>query len=305
MTVKLSETAFHKACAFVENQGRPLDVALLRHDLGTGASGAVLTALAVYQNPDGGFGHGLEPDIASPASSALATSVGLRVLRRVETAADQPMIRAALDWLEKTFDWDAGVWPIITAAVDEAPHAPWWEWSRDLADNWNGFRFNPSAELLGRLYDYRAHASHALLEAAEARMRRTVAEIELIEGAYDIKCAARLAETPGLPDDLRGPLTDLVVRSTIAHDPHDEHFPVLELAPTPNSLLASPLADRIDAAVEALIANQQDDGGWPVFWDWSFVDAAAWTKAKGDWRGWLTRDAIEALTAWGRTEGGG
>ncbi len=300
----LSNAGFHKACAFVEGEGRALDAALLRYDLGTGPAEAVLTALAAYQNPDGGFGHGLEPDMASPASSALATSVGLRFLRRIDADGGHPMVKAALDWVERTFDWEAGVWAIITAAVDEAPHAPWWEWSTDLAENWNGCRFNPSAELLGSLYAYRAAASPALLAAAEARMRLTIVETETIDGAYDLKCAARLVETPAIAADLRQALTELVIHSAIAHDPNDEHVPVLELAPTPKSLLAGPLADRIAPAAEALIATQQDDGGWLVFWDWSVVDAQAWTKAKRDWRGWVTRDAIEALKAWGRVEGG-
>ena len=304
MNAMLSNQRFHEACAFVEGEGRALDAALLRYDLGTGPAEAALGALAAYQNPDGGFGHGLEPDLASPASSAIATSVGMRFLYGIDAQADHPMVKAALGWLERAFDWDAGVWPIITSSVDEAPHAPWWAWSKDLAENWNGFRFNPSAELLGHLYGYRAQVSPKLLTAAEARMRRTIADTDLIEGAYDLKCAARLAETPGAPDDLRRPLSELVIRSAIAHDPNDEHFPALELAPTPKSLLAAPLAERIGPAADALIAAQEADGGWLFFWDWSFVDAKAWAKAKRDWRGWLTREAIEALRAWGRVEGG-
>jgi hypothetical protein len=304
MTVMLSNSGFHRACAFVEGEGRALDAALLRYDLGTGSAEAVLTALAAYQNPDGGFGHGLEPDMASPASSALATSVALRLLRGIDAGGGQPMVGAALAWLERTFDWDAGVWPIITAAVDEAPHAPWWAWSKDLAENWNGFRFNPSAELLGYLYAYRPYVPPRLVNAAEAQLRRTIAAADLIEGAYDLKCAVRLAEAPGVPDDLRQPLSDLVIASAIAHDPDDEHFPALELAPTPKSLLAGTLAERIAPAADALIAAQEEDGGWLFFWDWSFVDAKAWTKAKRDWRGWLTREAIDALRAWGRVEGG-
>jgi hypothetical protein len=299
----LSSDAFHKACAYVEQEGRALDAALLRYDLGTGPAEAVLTALAAYQNPDGGFGHGLEPDMASPASSAMATSVGLRFLRHVDAGGGHPMVGAALGWLETSFDWEAGVWPIITATVDEAPHAPWWEWSRDLAENWNGFRFNASAELLAYLYIYRTYAPPKLLSAAQAQMRRTIAAAEIIEGAYDLKCAMRLAESPGVPDDLRQPLTELVIRSAIAHDPSDEHFPALELGPTPKCLLAAPLAERIEPAADALVASQQDDGGWPLFWDWSFVDAQAWANAKRDWRGWLTREAIQALKAWGRVEG--
>jgi hypothetical protein len=134
-------------------------------------------------------------------------------------------------------------------------------------------------------------------------MRRTIADTDVIEGAYDLKCAARLAETPGVPDDLRQPLSELVIRSAVAHDPDDEHFPALELAPTPKSLLAAPLAERMAPAADALIAAQEEDGGWLFFWDWSFVDATAWAKAKRDWRGSLTRDTIEALRAWGRVEG--
>lgn len=302
MKTMISGEAFHEACAFVEAEGRALDAALLRYDLGTGPAEAVLTALAAFQNSDGGFGHGLEPDMASPASSAIATSVGLRLLRRVD-GGGLAIAEAALGWLERTFDWQAGVWPIITAAVDEAPHAPWWAWSPDLSETVNGFRFNASAELLGYLYAWRPLASAELLAAAEARMRRTVAETALIEGAYDLKCAVRLADAPGLPEDLRAPLRALVVRSALAHDPNDEHGGVLDLAPTPSSFMAEPLADRIEAAFAALVAAQQPDGGWNPFWDWSFVDEAAWAKAKHDWRGWLTREAIEALQAWGRVEG--
>lgn len=55
-------------------------------------------------------------------------------------------------------------------------------------------------------------------------------------------------------------------------------------------------------ALIALIAAQADDGGWTPFWDWGFVDAKAWAKAKADWRGQLTREALEVLLAYGRVE---
>jgi hypothetical protein len=303
MAQRLSKEAFGKARAFVEREGRPLDRALLAYHLGEGLPEAVIAALSAYQNADGGFGHGLEPDTTAPASTAIATSVGLRLLSAVGAEGVHPMVRAALNWLEQAFDWESGVWPIIGPEVEAAPHAPWWGWSEDLADQWNGFRFNPSAELLGYLYRWRDAAAERLLAAAEARMRITVAETALIEGAYDLKCAIRLAETPELPEDLRARLSDLVVRSALTHSDTDEHGSALEFATRPSALLARPLAPRIDAAAEALIDAQEDDGGWPLFWDWSFVDAAVWEKAKRDWRGFLTREALETLHAHGRIEG--
>jgi hypothetical protein len=301
MTNQLSSEGFARARAFVEAAGRPLDRALLAFTLGEAGPAPVLNALVSYQNGDGGFGHGLEPDLAAPVSSAIATSVGLRVLSEVEADADHPMVCAALGWVEQAFD--GGVWPIIPPEVDLAPHAPWWSWSKDLAESWNGFAFNPSAELLGYLYRWREAAPRALLEAAEASLRRTLADVRIIEGAYDLKCAARLARAQGVPGDLRKQLVERVIRSELAHDPGDEHGSSLDLAPTPASPFAEPLAERIDAAIDALIGGQEADGGWRLFWDWGFVDADAWAKAKADWRGWLTREAIQILIRWRRVRG--
>jgi hypothetical protein len=301
MTNRLPRERFARALAFIEATARPLDKALLAFSLGEAGPAPVLNALVGYQNGDGGFGHGLEPDLATPASSAIATSIGLRVLSEVDADASHPMVRAALAWLDQAVD--GGVWPIVPAQVDLAPHAPWWSWSTDLAENWNGFAFNPSAELLGYLYRWRGAAAAGLLEAAEARLRRTLADVRIIEGAYDLKCAARLARAPGAPADLRKQLVERVVRSELAHDPADEHGSALDLAPTPASPLAEPLAGRIDAAIDALIDAQEADGGWPLFWDWGFVDADAWAKAKADWRGLLTREALQTLSAWRRVEG--
>jgi hypothetical protein len=303
MAQRLSQDRFDAAVAFVRETARPLDVALLQHALGAQTAEAGLLALSAFQNPDGGFGGGLEPDMQSPASTAIATSIALRLLVRLGAPPRHPMVAGVLGWLAETIDPERGVWPIVGEAVEDGPHAPWWTWSPDLSANWNGFYFNPTAEILAWLYTYAEIAPSGLVAAAEAGIRRSLAETTLIEGAYDLKCAARLCEAPGAPAAVTGPLTQLVRRSLADHDPGDEHLPALEIAPTPASPFAGVIAARVEPAVGALIAAQQADGGWTMFWDWSAVDAKAWAKARRDWRGWLTREAIEALRAWGRVEG--
>ena len=300
MTARLSKERLEAARTFMSNEARPLDLALWRRALEGGDGAAVIAALAPFQNANGGFGHGLEPDLATPASSGIATSVGLRHLRRAGAPADHPMVRAALGWAAANIA--DGVWPIIDAHVDDGPRAPWWNYDAELADRWLGFRFNPTAEILAALYVFRAAAPLGLIEAAEARMRRTIAETEVITGAYDLRCAAVLAETDAAPADLRAGLSALLLRSVAAHDAADEHAPALDLAPTPGSLLAGALADQIQPAAATLIEGQQDDGGWLPFWDWAFVDEAAWARAKQAWRGTLTRLAVESLAAHGLAE---
>ena len=74
MPANLSRDRFEAAHRFVLENGRPLDGALVNFSLGQGTAEAVMVALIAFQNPDGGFGHGLEPDMRSPASTAIATA---------------------------------------------------------------------------------------------------------------------------------------------------------------------------------------------------------------------------------------
>lgn len=304
MAHTLSRKQFEAARAFVEANGRPLDAALLRHGLGVGSVDAVMVALIAFQNPDGGFGHGLEPDTRSPASTGIATSIGLRLLARVGAPARHPTVVGAIEWAAAALDREHGVWPIVGRDVGLAPHAPWWTWSDDLAAKWNGFRFNPTAEMLAHLYHYRTATPADALESAEAGLRRTLAEVSLLEGAYDLKCAIRLAEADGLPADLVAPLNALVRRSIAAHDPTDDHASPFDAAPTPSSPFADLVDGRIEKALTALVDGQADDGGWVwnPEWAWGFVDKKAWADAHRDWRGWITREALETLMAYGRVE---
>ena len=60
--------------------------------------------------------------------------------------------------------------------------------------------------------------------------------------------------------------------------------------------LAGPIADNLDW----LIDTQAPDGAWSPAWDWSFVDAEAWARAKRAWQGLLTVKTLRALRAYGR-----
>jgi hypothetical protein len=304
MPANLSRDRFEAAHRFVLDSGRPLDGALLNFGLGQGSAEAVMVALIGFQNADGGFGHGLEPDTRSPASSAIAASIGLRLLVRVGAPAHHPTVVGAIEWLDGALDRDNGVWPIVSQDVGLAPHAPWWAWSEDLADNWNGFRFNPTAEILAHLYHWRAATPPEVFESAEAGLRRALAEITLLEGAYDLKCAIRLAAADALPADLAKPLEALVRRSIAAHDPADDHASPFDAAPTPASPFADLVDGRIEAALTALIDSQAEDGGWTwnPEWNWGFVDKKAWAAAHSDWRGWISRENLQTLMAYGRVE---
>src|SRR5215218_9541064 len=93
---------------FVLANARLLDrhrLAVLLH----GASVAtVLDALRAYRNPDGGFGHALEPDVRAPESEPAATLHALEVLAGIGALGD-PMVADAAAWVATIADPGGGV----------------------------------------------------------------------------------------------------------------------------------------------------------------------------------------------------
>src|SRR5919108_2780930 len=100
---------------------------LERHRLAVllhGASAApVLQTLRGYRNPDGGFGHALEPDVRAPQSEPASTSDALHILAEIGALGD-PMVADAAAWIGTIAHADGGV-PFVMSTAAEYPHAPW------------------------------------------------------------------------------------------------------------------------------------------------------------------------------------
>ena len=99
-----SEQAYARAKDFILTHARPLEQHIFAYYFEDGPVDAVFAALAAFQNADGGFGNAMEPDLQLPDSSALATSVGLQVLREFGAAPSHPMVRDAMGYLMQAYD---------------------------------------------------------------------------------------------------------------------------------------------------------------------------------------------------------
>ena len=58
------------ARGFMAGHARLLDRRRFEFLFGDGDAELVLAALRAYRNPDGGYGHGLEPDLRAPENAA-------------------------------------------------------------------------------------------------------------------------------------------------------------------------------------------------------------------------------------------
>ena len=80
-------------------------------------------SLRAYRNPDGGFGHALEPDVRAPESEPAAALHALDVLAEIG-ALDDPMVADAAAWVATIADPDGGV-PFVLPTAADHPHGPW------------------------------------------------------------------------------------------------------------------------------------------------------------------------------------
>ena len=122
----LTREDFAKARDLVRNTARPIDSALFDYYFEDGTTESVLDELVKYQNPDGGFGRGLEPDIRLGASSPMVTSTGLQYCTAVDADGNHPVVRRAVEYLVDAYESAGRYWPSTPPEVNDTPHAPWW-----------------------------------------------------------------------------------------------------------------------------------------------------------------------------------
>jgi hypothetical protein len=109
---------------FIYQNGRLLERYLFAHFFEEGAKEACLNALLAYQNPDGGFGNGIEPDLLCPDSSAIGAETALAILDLLDYQGAE-ILDPLVDWIVANQD-EAGFINHPPQNMANFPHQPWW-----------------------------------------------------------------------------------------------------------------------------------------------------------------------------------
>lgn len=289
--------AVHKARKFIYRNARPVDLALWRYQFEKGNQKNVLKALAYYQNEDGGFAHGIEPDLWNSQSSPLATSTAISILSDIDffDPAD-PMVQGILTYLEKTpFQTEKG-WFLKVPSNNEGPHAAWWEYSKETEMSfYGGMGYNPTAILAGFILKT-ADSSSELYQKALKIVQEAIAKIVqngTIE-MHEISCFCRLLDFLERTDDLPSQIELGVLKTHLKSAVHNgiekdvtkwtnyvakpSHF-----FRTKNSLFYLENKDVADYECEYILKTQEANGAWPITWSWDkypkeFAISSIWSQ---------------------------
>lgn len=252
----------------------------------------IRSALEAYRNVDGGYGNALEPDLRGHGSQPRAVEVALRIL---DELGEIPPATAAhiATWLTSVTRDDGGVpWVLPTVVHSEA--APWWRACADFSAS-----LTPTAAIAGLLYKH--HVGHPWRDRATVFTWRRVAALRWIDPEDAVAVTTFLQH---VPDRARAAAEMRrlapMIRGVITRDPEAAgpvHKP-LDLASHPDHVARELFTDaEISVHLDALAAQQGEDGGWPAPWD-------GWCPAATlEWRGIITLRRLLTLRAYGRLLG--
>ncbi len=299
----LSPTAFEQAGAFLRSEARPLEVVRFESIFYGSDISKVLRELAKFQNADGGFGHALEPDLRTPESSVLCTSIAFQIMRDHEVSRDHEMIRKAVVYLAGTLNQSELHWRIIPKSAETAAHAPWWK-QEGREQEYRAFSLNPTAEILGIMIDY---AEPDYVDEMWKRILDVLGSAKSIE-MHDLICCLRLLETKNLSEEKRSELHQQLFRlisSSVSLDPEEWGgycLRPLQVASSAGSPFLHGMEKAVSKNLDYELKSQQADGAWHPTWSWGDNYPDSWEFAKKEWSGILTLEKLKVLKSFGRIE---
>lgn len=264
-----------RAADFLARAGYPLGQAIVAHHWDGGPAVAVVDALAAYQNTDGGFGNGLEVDIASPASNPFATRLAMHVLLGLRERPTRELETRLQKWLSTT-QHDDGDWH-FTEETRSGDLAPWFA-------GWTFPSLNPACCLAG-LANALGMATPAMLDRV-ARLFADKASLDEARSGEFYNVLPYVEYLHGVDVPQRDDWLDAVAANINATESSDGyadagHFWELAIGGGPD-LVTRLSPDALDRQANRLLEEQGPDGGWPT----PYNDA---------WRPWLTASNASTL----------
>lgn len=277
------------AATFMVTQARLLDWRRFEVLFRDGDPEAALAALEGYRNPDGGYGHGLEPDCRSVTSQPGGALHAFEVFADIGPATS-PRAVGLCDWLASISLTDGGI-PFALPIPDPFGSAPFWVGADPTVSS-----LQITAIVVATAHRVAAHdpavAAHPWLETAT---RYCLAEIDKIgeaPHALVLAFAMKLLDQLGdahrveklgryIPDD------GLVA---VGGGIEGETMRPLDFAPDPEGPARELFkAEVVEADLRRLAGAQHDDGGWRVDYT-SYSPAAAL-----EWNGLFTVGTLSLL----------
>jgi hypothetical protein len=308
---RIPTSHFEKARSYILENGRELERARFEYEFEQESRERVITQLQAFQNEDGGFGHGIEPDFWLPYSSPMATWAAGQILMEIDADMNEPIVKSMLSYLINTNDNETGMWDSVLPKNNEYPHAPWWHWQPGVQERW---MFNPGAELAAFLIHWSPENSEGT-DIGWNSIQKAVAYLmgKAVMDRHEINNFQKLLKVINRHEE--------VARVRIPYSLNDVSKKMMGLAeqcvekdvsvwaegnkPLPLDFIDRPdhpLCDRFGSLVEQNFSfwldQMTDEGVWDISWTWSDYPEP-FQAARQYWKGILAVNRYKQFKAFG------
>ncbi|GAA4883196.1 hypothetical protein GCM10023311_01640 [Flaviramulus aquimarinus] len=297
--MKLSKVDYIKARNFILTNARMIERRLFEFYFENGDNTGVFHAVYAYRNPDGGFGHGMEPDTASPESQPLFSVMALETLDEVGYLNADLIQKDFMPYFERITTENGGI-PWMFKPISSYPCEEHFKTVKEWA------ALSTTAPLLGILEKYNLNLpwmkkaeQFVWSEIDRIKEKHVFCYLCIPRWLMFLKYTRNQEKAKQTIHDLKHwILADGVLCKDLSDDgwglygkPHS-----LNYAPSPKSIL-SPIfsQETIDADIKTLINRQKSDGRWDTWYGIS-------EGTKLEWAGIQTLSVLKALKHYDRIE---
>lgn len=286
---KLEKKLFKKADKFVSENATKLDKELFDFMFLSKDTKDLYEELKRYQNEDGGFGHGLEPDFRTPLSSNMATTIAFQYFNKSHKTEFPDFMRKGIDYFVNNYNKITQRWLSIPEKSDESPHAVWWNY--DLNKFNSDYQWgNPTVEIVGYLLQFENNFDKKELEELKHMALRRLFEAKEVE-VHELLCYQRFVKALNVNEQkvvyekisklaLNQVERDFSKWNTYVSRP-------LFFVDSIESPVYKVLTKEVNKELDYIIDTIGKDGSWYPNWHWRQYDDE-WEKLKPEVAGMIT-----------------
>lgn len=295
----LPKTDFLKARDFILTNARMIERRLFEFYFANRSADGVFHAVYAYRNSDGGFGHGMEPDTASPESQPLFSIMALETLDEVDYLTKEIILKEFMPYFESITTEKGGI-PWMFRPKSDYPCEEHFKTVKEWA------ALSTTAPLLGILEKYKINIPW--MKKAEEFVW---SEFERIQDkhAFCYLCVPRWltflnhtrnrTKAEKTINNLKNWISN---KDLICNNKTDEGWGLygkphsLNYASSPNSILYSIFTrEVIESDIKELINRQKEDGRWDTWYGIS-------EGTKLEWAGIQTLSVLKTLKNYNKIE---
>ena len=297
--MKLSKGDYINARDFILTNARMIERRLFQFHFENDSPEGVFHAVYAYRNADGGFGHGMEPDTASPESQPLFSIMALETLDEVGYLTKDIILNDFMPYFE-SITTDKGGIPWMLLPTSDYPCAGHFKTVKEWA------ALSTTAPLLGILEKYKIeipwmHKAEQFVWSEFERIKEKHVFCYLCVPRWltFLKHTRNQEKAKKTIEDLK---TWILADGVLCTDKSDEGWGLygkphsLSYAPSPMNMLHSIFSrEMINSDLNELIRRQKEDGRWDTWYGLS-------EGMKLEWAGIQTLWTLKVLKNYDRIE---